>query len=167
MTAETNTTKRAILERLLDEGMVLITLDARADDVRVPAHLADDSQLRLNLSHRFGLPLECTDRGVTATLTFRGSPFDCVLPWRAIYMLISHTTGQPFLFLADVPDDAPNVPGERTGPIVSPDQRSRERGPRLAVVSSESADGVASQADHRESRAGREGSPRNHLRVIK
>jgi len=97
--------KRDTLESFLTEGMVLVQLDSRIEEVCVPGHLRDDPTLRLNISGRFGLPLDIDDWGVRATLTFQGDPFECSFPWRAVYILISHVTGEPSLFASDVPPE--------------------------------------------------------------
>ena len=158
MHIEQSAAKRAVLEKLLEQGMVLVTLDTRADTVQVPDHLGGDPQLRLNLSYRFGLPMDCDDTGVTATLTFQGVPFECYLPWKAIYMLVSHATGQPFLFPADIPDDA-------NAPDGAPDAKSASA---LRVVSSGGGDTPVIEAsappdDSPEGKA----KKRAHLRVVK
>lgn len=128
--------KRKLLEALLAKGMVLVALDGRAPGVDLPKHLRDDPQVRLNLSYRFGLPMEIDDEGVRATLTFGGVPYDCVLPWGAIYLAYSHVSQEQFLFLADVPDAL--LPGE---PVVAEkDEEEVEETeeaparPRFAVV---------------------------------
>lgn len=100
-----NTNKRDTMESFLGEGMVLVQLDSRVDGVEVPEHLKGDPTLRLNISGRFGLPLHVDDWGVHATLTFQGDPFECKLPWSAIYIVISHVTGEPCLFPTDVPPE--------------------------------------------------------------
>ena len=102
-TDETN--KRETMESFLAEGMVLVQLDSRVDGVQVPDHLAGDPTLRLNISGRFGLPLDLDEWGIHATLTFQGDPFECKLPWNAIYIVISHVTGEPCLFPSDVPPE--------------------------------------------------------------
>lgn len=98
--------KRTLLEELLENSMVLVTLDARRPGVEVPPALRNDPRLRLNLSHRFAQPLEITDHGVRAVLTFDGVPFECSLPWGSLYMFVSHATGDPVLFPDDVPIEA-------------------------------------------------------------
>ncbi len=99
------TNKRDTMESFLAEGMVLVQLDSRVDGVEVPDHLRGDPTLRLNISGRFGLPLDVDDWGIHATLTFQGDPFECKLPWNAIYIVISHVTGEPCLFPSDVPPE--------------------------------------------------------------
>lgn len=96
-------TKAEVLEELLEKGMVQVLIDSRIDGVTVPPHLMGDLQLRLNLSRRFGLPLTLADEGVEATLTFQKVPHDCIIPWKAIYAIVSYVTGEPFLFAEDVP----------------------------------------------------------------
>lgn len=98
-------TKKNVLEQLLDQGMVLVALDARIDGVEVPSHLGRDAQLRLNLSYRFGLPMTVDDWGILATLTFAGVPFACRFPWRSVFLLVSHVSGQPYLFPDDIPPE--------------------------------------------------------------
>jgi len=99
------TTKRSILERLLDLDVVQVTLDARVAGVQVPAHLIGNPQLRLNISYRYGLPLELDDWGVHATLTFRGARHACCWPWNAVYALVPHTANPPHVFPNDIPVD--------------------------------------------------------------
>ena len=81
----------------------MITLDARHEEASLPDYLTTEPQLVLNISTRFNLPLDVTDWGVHATLTFRGSPFNCEIPWSAIYIMVSHETREPFLFPDDIP----------------------------------------------------------------
>lgn len=165
-------TKQAVLERLLELGMVMVTVDARRDDVEVPPHLTDDAQLRLNLSYRFGLPMEVGRWGVEARLTFGGVPFDCRLPWDALYVMFSHVTGQPFVFPQDVPpevlsDVAPMTFDEEEdgGEIFTPMPDAR---PSLTLVSGER------ESDPEQADATPETEPppagdrrRGHLRVVK
>jgi stringent starvation protein B len=102
---ENENNKRDTLESFLAEGMVLVQIDSRIQEVCVPDHLKGDPTLRLNISGRFGLPLEVDDWGVRATLTFQGTPFECAIPWGAVYIIISHVTGEPCLFASDVPPE--------------------------------------------------------------
>jgi stringent starvation protein B len=103
MTSEHHATKRALLEQLLEQSMVMVTVDARMRGVVVPDHLVADPQLRLNLSYRFGLPMQLDDAGIRATLTFGGVPFPCRLPWESIYVVVPHSSGEPYFFPGDAP----------------------------------------------------------------
>ncbi len=98
--------KLQAFERLIDEGMVLVTLDSRRPGVSVPPHHQGDVQLGLNFSHRFYTgDFAYDERGVRASLSFRGEPFFCDIPWSAVFMLRSHVTDEVFLFPASVPEE--------------------------------------------------------------
>jgi stringent starvation protein B len=161
--------KRVVLAELLEQGMVLVTLDARTEGVDVPPHLRDDAQLRLNLSYRFGLPMILDEGGIRATLTFAGSPYPCCLPWRAVYLFVSHVTGRPILFPDDVPTEfslATLAPAQQDAtPMQWPSRGSGK--PRLRVICS---GGSAEESRVESATTGDDDKPpprRGHLRVIK
>ena len=161
--------KKTVLAELLEQGMVLVTLDARCEGVDVPKHLSDDAQLRLNLSYRFGLPMKLDEEGVSATLTFAGTPYACRLPWASIYLFVSHVTGRPILFPADVPSEFASgmfgVRGNGSAPARRAATTSR---PRLRLVTQAGESGAAaSPAAAAEQPAPRTPPRRGHLRVIK
>jgi stringent starvation protein B len=161
--------KKLVLAELLEQGMVLVTLDARVDGVAVPPHLCEDAQLRLNLSYRFGLPMELHDDGVNATLTFGGTPFNCALPWGAIYLMVSHVTGRPILFPEDVPQEFYPSGGEVPSLPRLPATPRKPAPPRLELVSTDGeakvAEAVAEAAS--EAPTPKDPSRRGHLRVVK
>lgn len=99
--------KRSLLERLLDEGMVMVHLDARRDGVDVPGEFRTEADLRLNLSYRFAHgDLAVGDDEVSATLNFSGGPYRCEVPLPAIFAVVSHVTGEGFFFPGDAPPEA-------------------------------------------------------------
>lgn len=184
MKTEQSPHKKAVLEAQLEQGMVLIALDARVPEVDVPAHLGPDLQLRLNLSYRFGLPMELTDWGVEATLTFGGVPHPCRVPWKAIFLIVSHVSGEPTLFPEDVPaeltaqaaeDDpdagvkSPVAPASAPRAVAAAHKEAPNR-PRLTLVSSQEK---TEEAPSHESSHSPEPSPtpapkgRAHLRLVK
>jgi stringent starvation protein B len=132
MTLISNEAKPEILAKLLEEGMVLVTFDARHSKVRVPEHLAGDPQLRLNISYRFDLPMELDESGIYATLTFGGTSFDCFIPWSSLYMCVSHVSGQPFLFPDEVPEDFTSPEDQESHPQ-KPHVKTTA-GPNLRVI---------------------------------
>lgn len=98
--------KLQAFERLIDEGMVLVSLDSRRPGVSVPPHHRGDPQLGLNFSLRFYVDdFAYDDQGVRASLSFQGAPFFCDIPWSAVFMLRSHVTDEVFLFPASVPTE--------------------------------------------------------------
>ena len=130
-------TKKSVLEELLEQGMVLVALDARVEGVEVPSHLHQDPQLRLNLSYRFGLPMDVSEWGVAATLTFAGVPFECRIPWCAIFLLVSHVSGQPYLFPDDIPAELLSA-GEGAEGLQRASKLEPAR-PKLTLVSRDAA----------------------------
>jgi stringent starvation protein B len=96
--------KLRVFARLVDRGMVMLTLDARREGVRVPAHLARELQLNLNFSLRFGIDDFAFDNdGVRASLSFRGTPFLCEVPWSAVYLMTSTVDAERLMW----PDSLP------------------------------------------------------------
>lgn len=143
MDADVPSTPRQLLENLLGQGMVMVTIDARADDAIVPKQFEGDPQLRLNLSYRFGLPIDIDEWGVTARLTFSGVPFDCKLPWPSIYMIVSHVTGQPFLFPEHVPPELMQLAAQMRDK--DPDEPAAPKKPKLSLVTADD-DSVVEEA---------------------
>ena len=91
--------KLRVFARLIERGMVMVTLDARTGLARVPPKLAGELQLNLNFSHRFGLEdFDYDDDGVRASLSFGGQPFFCDLPWSTVYGMTSHVDGERLLW---------------------------------------------------------------------
>lgn len=105
--------KFAVFSRFVAKGKVMVTLDARRTGVSVPSHLAQESQLNLDFSDRFGLSdFAYDERGVRASLSFNRQPFFCDVPWSAVYALFSHADNErltwsgalPSEILAQLPD---------------------------------------------------------------
>ena len=142
-------TKKSVLEELLEQGMVLVALDARVEGVEVPSHLHLDPQLRLNFSYRFGLPMDINAWGVAATLTFAGVPFECRIPWGAVFLLVSHVSGQPYLFPDDIPAEllsqGEGPEGLHKGSKLEPAR------PKLTLVSRDSASSEEAGEDEADS----------------
>ncbi len=97
--------KKERLLAALEQGLVMIHLDARRPGVLVPPHLRNESHLRLNLSYRFDPPdLSVSDWGVRSTLSFSGTRFTIAVPWSALFAIASHVTKELFWMY---PDDMP------------------------------------------------------------
>lgn len=98
--------KKERLLQALDQGMVMIHLDARRPGVLVPANLRGEAHLRLNLSYRFDPPdLSVGDWGVRSTLSFSGSRFTVAVPWSALFAITSHTTKEFWMYPDDMPEE--------------------------------------------------------------
>jgi len=99
--------KKQILLAFLKRGVAMVHLDARQPEVSVPEQFRTDAHLRLNLSYRYGIPdFEVGDESVTATLSFGGHPFHCVLPWNAVFAVTSSGTGEGQVWPEDLPTEA-------------------------------------------------------------
>ncbi len=80
--------KRRKLLDMLDEGLVMVHLDPRPDEVIVPGWLKSEPVLRLNLAYGFRLPaLDIGAEGVYAVLSFNKQNFGCNIPWSAVFAM--------------------------------------------------------------------------------
>ncbi len=98
--------KRELVEKLLADGPVLVHIDARRDDVSVPGGFRSDPKLVLRFG--YGLTPAIVDlgidgEGIAGTLTFGGVPHRCVLPWPAIYAVVSEVDQRGMVWPDDVP----------------------------------------------------------------
>src|SRR5688500_2449421 len=96
--------KRSLLLKLLEEGVVMIHLDARQEGVMVPERFREDPHLRLNLDYAFRIPdFSVGEVEVKASLSFSGRPYPCLIPFLAIWGMSSHKTGQSVIFPESLP----------------------------------------------------------------
>jgi len=110
----------------LERGVAMLHLDARRPGVIVPTQYAQDPHLRLNLSYRYQIPdLVIDDALVRATLSFGGRPFQCTVPWEAIFGVTSQATGDGQVWPEDLPVEVVEAAGEE------------QRRPALAAVKTE------------------------------
>jgi stringent starvation protein B len=99
--------KREVVSKLLEDGPVLIHLDARLASVDVPDQYRHDPKLVLRIGHDLQpqIPdLMVDDFGVRCTLTFRGRGHLCRLPWAAIYALFAED-GRGLVWREQVPPE--------------------------------------------------------------
>ena len=82
-----NKKKYDFLLYLLEEGDAMVCLDARCDDVDVPASHKSNSSLNLVFNLNFKRPIEITEEGIFSTLAFNGRPHQCVLPFTAVWAI--------------------------------------------------------------------------------
>jgi stringent starvation protein B len=83
--------KKDVARALLLRGSLFVHLDPRVDGVRVPAWLAAQPQLVLQVGLDMAIPipdLRVDDDGVRGTLSFQRSPFECRVPWDSIFALV-------------------------------------------------------------------------------
>ncbi len=97
--------KREAMESLLEQGDVLLQLDPRAEGVQVPDCFGNQPMLVLRIGLEMPIPipdLQIDDEGVRATLSFDRTPHEVVLPWEAIFGMVTER-GRGLLWTADVP----------------------------------------------------------------
>ena len=163
--------KKQTLLAFLARGVAMVHLDARRPGVLVPEQFKSDAHLRLNLSYRYGLPdFEVGDEQVTATLSFSGRPFLCVLPWDAVFAVTSSGTAEGQVWPEDLPTDADRAFAQRQ-PVPKPR-------PQLVAVGEESGrvSRTRSPEQHREPEAQQHSpddsppdgpKPGGHLRLVR
>lgn len=121
--------KRQVVESLLQQGPLLVHIDARHDDVCVPPKLRGNASLVLRLGHGLKPPiydLVVDDDGISATLTFGASPSHCKLPWNRIYATVLVGAAQGMVWPQDIPPDAAIVAhAAQATPIDKADSRPR------------------------------------------
>lgn len=97
--------KREAMGSLMAQGDVLLQLDPRLEGVSVPQKFRDQPLLVLRFGHEMPIPipdLEIDDVGITATLSFDRTPHAVVVPWQAVFGMVTEN-GRGMLWTADVP----------------------------------------------------------------
>jgi stringent starvation protein B len=83
--------KKDVARALLLRGSVFVHLDPRKEGVSVPTRLRLQSQVVLQVGLDMPVPipdLSINDSGVYGTLSFKGVPFTCSIPWSAVFALV-------------------------------------------------------------------------------
>ena len=97
----------ALKELLASHRSVYVWLDSRRN-VCVPENLMGKPQLVLQLGYRMPVPirdLEIDKSGWSATLSFGGAPFTCVVPWESVYAIVGEESGKGAVWPGDKPSD--------------------------------------------------------------
>jgi stringent starvation protein B len=100
--------KHEFVTALLEHGPVLVHMDARAEGVSVPERLQGEAKLVLRFGYSLIPPihdLTVNETSLSGTLTFSGVPHHCVLPWSAVYAVVSEPDHQGMVWPEDVPED--------------------------------------------------------------
>jgi stringent starvation protein B len=83
--------KKDVARALLLRGSVFIHLDPRLDQVVVPERLRLQPQVVLQVGLDMPVPipdLRVDDAGIYGTLSFKGAPFTCFVPWDSVFALV-------------------------------------------------------------------------------
>jgi stringent starvation protein B len=131
--------KKEVLLNLLEKASVLVHLDARREDVKVPRHLKTNPQLILQLGLNLAVPiqdLDVSDDQVTCTLSFARTPFFCVLPYPAIFAMVAEDGKSAMVWPEDVPAEVARqaeAEARKLGLIKPDEQAPKPLPPRIEV----------------------------------
>jgi stringent starvation protein B len=87
-------TKKQFALAAIIKNSIFIHIDPRKHGVRVPEYLLLKENLILQIGYNMPVPipdLKITDFGIYATLSFKGMPYECYVPWSAVSAIVSET----------------------------------------------------------------------------
>ena len=100
-----NKKKYDFLLYLLETGDAMVCLDSRHPEVDVPASHKDNSSLNLVFNLNFRRPFEITEEGICAKLAFHGRPYDCTLPFDAVWAIYDPKMKNGQVWEESIPED--------------------------------------------------------------
>jgi stringent starvation protein B len=100
-----NKKKYDFLLYLLEEGDAMVCLDARREDVDVPASQKNNSSLNLIFNLSFRQPIEITEEGIYSSLAFNGRPYKCSLPFDAVWAIYDPNMKNGQVWEESIPED--------------------------------------------------------------
>ena len=104
-----NKKKYDFLLYLLEEGDAMVCLDSRHPEVDVPATHKNNSSLNLVFNLNFRRTIEITEEGIFATLAFNGRPYECTLPFDAVWAIYDPNMKNGQVWEESIPKDM-NLP---------------------------------------------------------
>src|ERR1700712_3504949 len=99
--------KKDVCLTLLERAFLYVHLDPRKDGVDVPSSLRRQPQLLLRIGYSLVPPipdLKVEDDVIACTLSFRGVPHPCRLPWTAVFAMVGED-GRGMVWSEDVPSE--------------------------------------------------------------
>lgn len=79
--------KKEQIAEALGQGLTSIIVDSTNPGVRLPEHLLGFPGVLLNLSWKFQKPMELTEEGISAVLSFFGNDFAVEIPYTSIFYI--------------------------------------------------------------------------------
>lgn len=118
---------RALYEWILDnETTPYILVDTGSDQVLIPAGIASDGKVVLNLSPAAIQNLEMTNEHISFSARFNGVAEDLFCPVSSIMAIYARENGEGMMFPAEESDDSSQPPDEN--------DNDKPRGPTLKVI---------------------------------
>ncbi len=143
--------KRDVLRFLLEQGQpVRILLDARREGVEVPPRFRGTPQLILEIGYRMNPPIPDLDiegDGVRCTLSFAKQPFQCVMPWTAIWTLVGKHDGRGYQWVEDMPPEMVAIPQPPPPPAMGPRLRAVSAVPKNDETGDEASESTETTSD--------------------
>ena len=88
-----------VAEKLLESGVTMVRIIRNRPGVQLPEFL-NTPIVNLNFSYRYGISdFEVDDKGIRASLSFKGVPHFCDIPWSAICAILSEVTDELFVWI--------------------------------------------------------------------
>lgn len=156
--------KATIVLKLLEEGDIMLCLDARHEGVAMPREHAQNPSLRLILNLNFPSPIDVTDEGVSVNLSFGGKRFDCYVPMDALWAVFNPESMQGMMWPESMP---PEVQAELAAQPNDTAAGLRSKRPGRRVASSGDRSETAKEETEEKSEAQPDTRKRGHLRVVK
>ena len=108
---------RALYEWILDNDTTpYILVDTSSDQVLIPAGIANDGKVVLNLSPAAIQNLEMTNEHISFSARFNGVAEDLYCPVSSLMAIYARENGEGMMFPAEQPDDGTEPPGEGDKP---------------------------------------------------
>ena len=178
MTKAMPPSKKQTLLQFLSRGVAMVHVDTRRPGVLVPKQFEGEAHLRLNLSYRYSIPdLVVDEKHVQATLSFGGRPFQCQMPWEAVFGITGSASGDGQVWPEDLPTEVTQTLAARQDPDAPKTLETNgtpPRGIRPALVPVDG--GIPSRAQAKASGEDRsrsaeddppQGPPPRHLRLVR
>ena len=102
MTPVTSSFKREMIEAMLSQGLIQIFVDATKPGVDLPSVLLTEHCVVLNLSKKFGMPMDTLEDGIHAELSFNKVSTHTRIPWHSIWS-VKNQDGRAYLFVDVMP----------------------------------------------------------------
>ena len=128
----------------------MVCLDARLSEVDVPASHKNNSSLNLIFNLNFKRPFEIKEEGIFASLVFNGRPYECALPFDAVWAIYDPNMKNGQVWEESIPSDMN---------LANQEILNQRGNPQVKAVKSSRKQSTNTKKENKRDRS--------HLRVIK